>query len=79
MQFAEAARLHAEASKLSRLERSYIWEAEKAAKEAEVALDPASRNGWLAERDRLYKRATEFEGQAAALRTQAANIRPRAP
>jgi hypothetical protein len=79
VQFAEAAHLHAEASKLTRLERSYIWEAEKAAKEAEVALGPALRNGWLAERDRLYKLATEFEGQAAALRTQAANIRPRAP
>ena len=39
-QFSEVARLHAEASKLSRMEHSHIWEAEKSAKEAEAALDP---------------------------------------
>ena len=75
-QFSEVTRLHGEASKLSRMEHSHIWEAEKSAKEAEAALDPLTRNRLLEERDRLYKLATDFEREAAALRSQAANIRP---
>ena len=75
-QFSEVTRLHAEASKLSRMEHSHIWEAQKSAKEAEAALDPLTRNRLLEERDRLYKLATDLEGEAAALRSQAANIRP---
>jgi len=75
-QFSEVKRLHGEASKLSRMEHSHIWEAEKSAKEAEAALDPLTRNRLLEERDRLYKLATDLEREAAALRSQAANIRP---
>jgi hypothetical protein len=75
-QFSEVTRLHREASKLSRMEHSHIWEAEKSAKEAEAALDPLTRNRLLEERDRLYKLATDLEREAAALRSQAANIRP---
>jgi hypothetical protein len=75
-QFSEVKRLHGEASKLSRMEHSHIWEAEKSAKEAEAALDPVTRNRLLEERDRLYKLATDLEREAAALRSQAANIRP---
>ena len=75
-QFSEVTRLHTEASKLSRMEHSHIWEAEKSAKEAEAALDPLTRNRLLEERDRLYKLATDLEREAAALRSQAANIRP---
>jgi len=75
-QFSEVTRLHGEASKLSRMEHSHIWEAEKSAKEAEAALDPLTRNRLLEERDRLYKLATDLEREAAALRSQAANIRP---
>jgi hypothetical protein len=58
------------------MEHSHIWEAEKSAKEAEAALDPLTRNRLLEERDRLYKLATDLEREAAALRSQAANIRP---
>src|SRR4029077_13024686 len=75
-QFSEVKRLHGEASKLSRMERSHIWEAEKSAKEAEAVLDPLTRNRLLEERDRLYKLATDLEREAPALRSQAANIRP---
>jgi hypothetical protein len=75
-QFAEVTRLHAEASKLSRIERNYIWEAEKLAKEAEATLDPVTRNRLLGERERLYKLATELEREATALRSQAANMQP---
>ena len=74
-QFAEAARLHAEASNSS-LGLVYTWEAEKAAKEAEIAVDPATRQRSLAERDRLYKLSTEYDGRAVDLRNQAASIRP---
>jgi hypothetical protein len=75
-QFAEAARLHAEASKFARMGLNYTWEAEKAAKEAEIAVDPATRQRSLAERDRLYKLSTEYDGRAVDLRNQAASIRP---
>jgi hypothetical protein len=75
-QFAEAARLHAEASKFARIALNYTWEAEKAAKEAEIAVDPATRQRSLAERDRLYKLSTEYDGRAVDLRNQAASIRP---
>ena len=75
-QFAEVTRLHAEASKLSRIERNYIWEAEKLATEAEASLDPVTRNRLLGERERLYKLATELEREATALRSQAANMQP---
>jgi hypothetical protein len=68
--------LHADASKFERMGLVYTWEAEKAAKEAEIAVDPATRQGSLAERDRLYKLSTAYDGRAADLRNQAASIRP---
>ena len=55
---------------------THLGLAEKSAKEAEAALDPLTRNRLLEERDRLYKLATDLEREAAALRSQAANIRP---
>ena len=42
-QIAETARLHMESSKLARIGLNYTWAAEKAAKEAEIAADPATR------------------------------------
>ena len=58
--------MHAEAWKLSRIERNYTWEAEKLAKEAEATLDLVTRNRLLGERERLYKLATELERERPA-------------